>query len=67
MITEKLFWWGPMDSTGEIDQMLNYVDDQGYAAKEYDPKYGQFSVSNLLANGYMEISWKSARAMGAPY
>lgn len=65
-MNEKLFWWSPPDPTGMINPSLHYVDDQGYATIEPDPQYGTNAVGKLLSHGYTEISWRTARAMGAP-
>lgn len=63
---DKLFWWGPIDTVNNQAPLLWYTDRFGGAMQEFDPNYGQFSAGALLADGYTEISWKTARAMGAP-
>ena len=65
-MSEKLFWWGPHDVVLNSPAPLWYVDSSGNAVREPDPIYGAYSIQKLLADGYVEISWESARAMGAP-
>ena len=65
-MNEKLFWWGPHDEVMNNPAPLWYVDKHGQAVREDDPQYGAFHIIKLLAEGYSEISWQSARAMGAP-
>ena len=64
--SEKFFWFSPYDEFNNQPARLWYVDSYGTAMQEVDPQYGNHSVAKLLEQGYVEISWMSARAMGAP-
>jgi len=66
-MNEKFFWWGPRDPVSYESPGLWFTDIGGSAMREYDPNHGAHSIARLLGDGYVEISWRTAQAMGAPF
>ena len=60
---EKVFWWALEEDRDNA--ALMYVGDHGGAVELFPvtPK----AVASFLNEGYREISWRTAKAMGAPY
>ena len=60
----KMFWWTAPDVVNMTQPVLYSVADDGLYPKQSYDSYGD--TKRMVEDGYQEISWNTARALGYP-